>query len=470
MKKLHYLSFSFIAICLLLTPTFVLAKEGEDTMVKENSKLERFTGIVKEVVNKEDNVILTVETEQKEPIVTVFTITNETLLYNSGTAKEIEKKEFVKGQRIEAYYDKTKARTMIYPAQISPELIIAHDGKNVGFTKVGVFDEKLTSEDNQLKLNLSKETLVVNKDGESIDQKNLVGNELIVFYKTSTRSIPAQTIPNKVVVLEEKDASNFMKFSGTIKEVSKNNKEVTLTVETNEKEPQISILVLNKDVIALNSASTKAISIESFKKGMKIDAYYDKNKPMILIYPPRISPEIIVAHEEKSGLVKVSKFDEQFVSLDKELKLQITNKTELVDEKGKKISKNDLTNKELIVFYSSPKNNQKLTTPSKIIALEYIEPVQKELNKIIENDHLIQNGVKMIPIREVAQYLGYEVMSHPKRNSVYLKLGNSSFSITRGELKYGYNRSIREFQETPVLHNKKTYVSEDILEILVPES
>lgn len=434
------------------------------------SKLEKFTGVVTEVINKEDNVILTVETEQKEPLVTVFTISNETLLFNSGTAKKMEKKEFVKGQRIEAYYDKTKARIMIYPAQITPVLIIAHDSKNIGFAKVGIFDDRLTSEDNQLKLNITKDTRVVNRQGENIVQKNFAGHELIVFYKNSTRSIPSQTIPSKIVVLddEEQNASNFIKFVGTIKEVAKGNKEVTLTVESNDKEPQTSIFVLNKDVISLNNASEK-VSIDSFKKGQKVDAYYDKNKPMILIYPPRITPDIIVAHEEKGSLVKVSKFNEKLVSFDRELQLKITEKTKLIDEKGKKIKQKDLINKELIVFYSPLKGDKKFTTPTKIIALNYIDPALKELYNLIEDDHIIQNGVKMIPLRQVAEHLGYGVLSHPKRNSTYLQLGNSSFTITRGELKYGYDRSIREFKEAPVLHNKKTYVSEDILELLIPQ-
>lgn len=469
MKKLRYLYLSFIAICLLLAPTFVLAKEGEDSM---NSKLERFTGVVKEITHKTDSVILTVETEEKEPIVTIFTISDETLLFNSGTTKEIKQKDFVKEQRIEAYYDKTKARIMIYPAQITPELIIAHDSKNVGFFKVGMFDERLTSEDNQLKLNITKDTLVVNKQGENIVQKNFAGHELIVFYKNSTRSIPAQTIPSKIVVLddEEQNASNFIKFTGTVKEVTKGNKEVTLTVETDDDEPQISMFVLNKDVIALNNASTIEVSIDSFQKGTKVDAYYDKNKPMILIYPPRITPDIIVAHGEKGSLVKVSKFNEELVSLDRELQLKITDKTKLVDEKGKKIRQQELKDKELIVFYSPPKGEQKLTTPSKIIAIDYVEPAVRELNHIIEENYFIHNGIKMIPLRQVAQHLGYEVISHPKRNSMYLKLGNGSFTITRGELKYGYNRSIREFKEAPILHNMQTYVSEDILELLIPRS
>ncbi len=469
MKKLRYLYLSFIAICLLLAPTFVLAKEGEDSM---NSKLERFTGVVKEITHKADSVILTVETEEKEPIVTIFTISDETLLFNSGTTKEIKQKDFVKGQRIEAYYDKTQPRIMIYPAQITPELIIAHDSKNVGFAKVGIFNDQLTSEDNQLKLNITKDTLVVNKHGESIIQKNFAGHELIVFYKSTTRSIPAQAIPSKVVVLddEEQNASNFIKFTGTVKEVTKDNKEVTLTVESDNDEKLVSMFILNKDVIALNDASTKEVSIDSFQKGTKVDAYYDKNKPMILIYPPRITPDIIVAHGKKGSLVKVSKFNEDFVSLDSELHLQITDQTKLMDEKGKKIKQKDLKGKELIVFYSAPKGEQKLITPSKIIAIDYVEPALKELNLLIEDNHFIHNGVKMIPLRQVAQYLGYEVISHPKRNSMYLKLGNGSFTITRGELKYGYNKSIREFQEAPVLHNKQTYVSEDILELLIPES
>ena len=60
------------------------------------------------------------------------------------------------------------------------------------------------------------------------------------------------------------------------------------------------------------------------------------------------------------------------------------------------------------------------------------------------------------------------VLTYSKRLGTYLKLENSSLIITAGDKTYYYNRSLQQFGETPVLKDGKTYVSEDILEVLIP--
>lgn len=265
------------------------------------------------------------------------------------------------------------------------------------------------------------------------------------------------------------DTTNFIKSSGVIKDIVKTDDLVTLTVESDDKEPIITNFKVSNDTLLFNSGTTKEVKKEFFQKGQRIDAYYDKNKPMLMIYPAQISPELVIVHDAKnSSSVKVGKFDEQLLSLDKKLKLKIDKETVLVNERGEKVTQKDLRGKELIVFYTiETKSIPAQTVPSKIVAINYQSPEMKEVQKIIEKDHFMQNGTKMIPLRKVAEQLGYKVNYHPKRNIVYLKLGNSSITIKRGEEMYGYNRSLRKFKEKPVVKDNETYVSEDILEILI---
>jgi hypothetical protein len=105
------------------------------------------------------------------------------------------------------------------------------------------------------------------------------------------------------------------------------------------------------------------------------------------------------------------------------------------------------------------------TTPLKVVALNYLSP---DLKHIIENDHFIQNGTKMIPLRKVAEQLGYEVKSYSTSTQklVTLLKGNSSFQIFRDTKAFSYNKSLQLFLEKPVLKDKTTYVSEEILDIL----
>ena len=317
------------------------------------------SGIITNVEEKKDTVTLTVETTGKEPQITFYTVTSETMIYNSGSTKKMEKVGFQKGQQIDAYYGKDKPMIMIYPPQISPELIVVHDAKTFGSVKVGKFDEELRSLDNKLNLKVDGKTTFENTEGEKIERQDLSGKELIVFYTVATKSIPAQTAPTKVVAIspekaeEAVEASNFVKFSGVITDITNDKNQVALTVVTEEDEPTTTIFTLDNNVLLLNGTNAEAVKKESFQVGQKIDAYYDKNKPMILIYPARITPEILIVQDkEKVSFSKVSKFDQDMISLDGELKLNISTETEILNENGEVITKKDLEGKELIVFYN----------------------------------------------------------------------------------------------------------------------
>jgi len=472
MKKISGVIIMILTLGLVWSQGTVFA-QSEDAKV-ETTNFVKASGVITNVEEKEDMVTLTVETAGKEPQLTFYNVTNEAMVYNSGSTKKMEKTAFLKGQQIDAYYDKDKPMIMIYPPQISPELVIVHDAKTFGSVKVGKFDEELRSLDNELDLKVDSKTILENTDGEKVERQDLSGKELIVFYTMATKSIPAQTTPTKIVAISseeaEENASNFVKFQGVITDITNDKNELALTVVTDEEEPITTIFTLDKNVLFFNGTNGEPVKKESFQKGQKIEAYYDKNKPMILIYPARITPEFLIVHDkEEIGFVKVAKFDQNLISLDRELQLNISKETEIRNEDGEAITQGDLDGKELIVFYSFTKRGMEgvpdLTTPKKVVAVNYLSP---ELKQIINNDHFIQNGIKMIPLRQVAEQLGYEVKNYANsaEKKVTLTKGNSSFKIIRDTKSYSYNKSLRLFLEQPMLKDKKTYVSEEILDIL----
>ena len=472
MKKIYGAFVMILMFGLVWSQGSVFAQSDEAKV--ETTNFIKATGVITKVEEKEGTVTLTVETNGKEPQITFYNVTDETMVYSSGSTKKMEKVAFQKGQQIDAYYDKDKPMIMIYPAQISPELVIVHDAKTFGSVKVGKFDEELRSLDNELNLNVDDKTILENTDGEKIAREDLSGKELIVFYTMATKSIPAQTAPIKIVAIsspgEVSDTSNFIKFSGVITEITNDKNELALTVVTEEDEPITTIFTLDKNVRLFKGTNAETVKKESFQIGQKIEAYYDKNKPMILIYPARITPELLfVPGKEEFSFVKVAKFDQDMISLDRELQLTISEKTELRNEKNEVITQEDLVEKELIVFYAVTKRGMEgipdQTTPLKVVALNYLSP---DLKHIIENDHFIQNGTKMIPLRKVAEQLGYEVKSYSTSTQklVTLLKGNSSFQIFRDTRAFSYNKSLQLFLEKPVLKDKATYVSEEILDIL----
>ncbi|WP_318616349.1 stalk domain-containing protein [Sporosarcina sp. YIM B06819] len=267
------------------------------------------------------------------------------------------------------------------------------------------------------------------------------------------------------------NTTNYMKATGVIQEIEKETDGIRVTIENEDK--MITILRINDDSLLFNSTTTNQLKLADLKKGASVEAYYDKNKPMILIYPTTVTPEIVIVKDEKDfGTVKISQFDKDFLSLDGELKLNIGEETPLFNQQGKAIEMKDLQGKELLVFYSiTTMSLPPQTPPTKVIALdnatEEVAPEGTGVEQIIANDHYMKNGVKMIPLRKVAEHLGYNVLSQPKVNGALVSLQNSSFTITRGEKMYGYNKSLRQFEVAPELKGMKTYVSEDFFELLI---
>ncbi|MFD1927792.1 stalk domain-containing protein [Sporosarcina siberiensis] len=264
----------------------------------------------------------------------------------------------------------------------------------------------------------------------------------------------------------EKDTTNYMKFTGVIQEIETSEKGNMVTV-VNE-DDLIMVLSITDDALLLNSDTTEQMKKDEFKKGSIVEAYYDKIKPMILIYPAQVTPEIVVLKGDIVGEVKIAKFDDVFLSLDNELKLNIGEDTILLNQKGETIEEADLHNKELAVFYSATTRSiPPQTSPSKIIALDYVTEEMVLAQEIIEADHYVKNGVKMIPLRKVAEKLGYHVEAQARVSGALITKENRSFMINRGKVVYGFNKSIGKFEIAPELKDKKTYVPIAFLDLLL---
>lgn len=87
---------------------------------------------------------------------------------------------------------------LIFPPQFSAVVIVPEqEGR---FVYVGNFDEELISADASLQLNMEETVEVVTTNNQKF-LGNPANKDLVVSYTNSTRSIPAQTTPEKVVVL-----------------------------------------------------------------------------------------------------------------------------------------------------------------------------------------------------------------------------------------------------------------------------
>jgi hypothetical protein len=102
------------------------------------------------------------------------------------------------GDRVTGFYDANAPVPFIFPPQYRAIVMaLAMQYLNV---KVDYFNEELLSSDGMLKLNLSPRTQIVLKNGQTFTGSP-TGRYLIVLYGATTRSIPAQTSPEQIVVM-----------------------------------------------------------------------------------------------------------------------------------------------------------------------------------------------------------------------------------------------------------------------------
>ena len=102
------------------------------------------------------------------------------------------------GDQVTGYYDGNAPAILIYPPQYQALVMVKNSPyQNV---KVDYFNSELVSSDGQLRLNISPNTQIVLTNGQFFS-KNPANRALIVIYGPTTKSIPAQTTPYRIVVL-----------------------------------------------------------------------------------------------------------------------------------------------------------------------------------------------------------------------------------------------------------------------------
>ncbi|HLO10776.1 MAG TPA: hypothetical protein VK190_00820 [Pseudoneobacillus sp.] len=102
------------------------------------------------------------------------------------------------GDRVTGFYDANAPVPLIFPPQYRA-LIMAKETP-FQFVKVDFFNNQLVSSDGLLQLNISPWTPILLENGQPFTRIPTNRN-LIVVYGATTKSIPAQTTPFKIIVI-----------------------------------------------------------------------------------------------------------------------------------------------------------------------------------------------------------------------------------------------------------------------------
>lgn len=102
------------------------------------------------------------------------------------------------GMQVAAFYDANAPIPLIFPPQYRALLITRVErGESVMLSR---FDSNLVSMQNTLQLNVARTTRITTVNGQRFNCS--LGNQnLLVYYTNTTRSIPPQTTPRRIVVM-----------------------------------------------------------------------------------------------------------------------------------------------------------------------------------------------------------------------------------------------------------------------------
>lgn len=186
--------------------TQTTADESEDSMVLEPmasyiANQATVTDVVEEFIQTTTDVN---DAENYENTIN-FVPTQDTLVFDAQ-GNQLSVSDIEAGDLITVYTGAYTPAPLIMPPQYQAEIIIIEDpeAESPVFTCADTFvaDEEglLTGLGNTLALNMSDEVKIVDRNGQPCEAE-LANMDLLVFYAESTKSVPAQTTPLKVVVL-----------------------------------------------------------------------------------------------------------------------------------------------------------------------------------------------------------------------------------------------------------------------------
>lgn len=297
------------------------------------------------------------------------------------------------------------------------------------------------------------------------------------FANDSKTIEPIKAIEEKQEIMpisEVVKKSQFGTFTGEVKETRDfNDSDESQFISLENEDGEIANVILKGDTYVINDSK--------IEEGSTITAFYDVDKPMIMIYPPQYTAEVItVKNEETENVnIKVDLFDENLLSADNSLKLNVSDDTEIIFKDGSDFE-GKLENRKLAVVYDiSTRSIPAQTTPIKIIVLseqiekDNTEDAKKEDNENIndvssmdivvnnekiesENAFYNEEGTVMVPLRAISESLGFDVTWDNTTQGV--KIGKATF-INIGEDNYIYMKTAPiQLGTAPELVEGVTYV------------
>lgn len=327
-----------------------------------------------------------------------------------------------------------------------------------------------------------------------MDTVKKIGSILLAFALVITPvSLNAVDLDDDMDIMDEDvnaaEVQDYITYEGHIVAVN-DDMSIWVQKEGDKGKAQEGIIFnLDEDLLLLSDKSMGELSSSYLEKDMKVLVFYKADTPMTMSLPPQATPYgIVVLENEEPHFTKIAKFNDELVSMDNKLKLNIQEDTPMIDREGDKIEKEDLKDENLLVFYAeTTKSIPAQTNPHKVILLEDLDwdldidfdfdeditvfdkmlidrEDEEDITIGLENQlYRNEKNVLMVPLRAVGEALDYEITWDAEKRAATLTKGAQWTEVvigegTVGEDNYNFAKMIVKLGNPPVLKDSKLYV------------
>lgn len=191
MKKVLVLALAFT----MLFSVPVMASNEETKEKVEGYK--QFEAEVVEIIENEKIHELLVKHEESK----MFIYVNDESIIDLKTGEFAKKHSFSVGEKILFYIKENAPMMLSEPPKVGTEIVAVNYVGGEHSIDVDYFDKEGNGISNRLKINGLDNTKIITLNDSDLSKDEVLGNNLAVIYTISTRSIPPQTVPEKIIVL-----------------------------------------------------------------------------------------------------------------------------------------------------------------------------------------------------------------------------------------------------------------------------
>ncbi len=389
---------------------------SEEPVVEETVRSNRYVGIVESVDENMVNVVIDEATY-------TFATTEDTILYSI----EGEEIEAVKAEDMVIIISESALETKDIKSADAIVVTNEESAASVYLDTFDMVDGEMISADGELVLNME-------------NAEEYAGKKLLVFYSFVLESLPAQTTPDKVVVIEETATEEPVEDIATPEEVIPSYYRHAGSVST-VAENEI-VITVGEDMV-VTFATTDATLLYTID-GEKAEEVTHNDEVIVLSKSPLMSRDIkeaaaiIITNAEAQTSVYLDTFDMvdgQLLSADGDLALNMENAEEYA---GKK----------LLVFYDMMTMSiPAQTAPIKVIEVAEVLPEATDSVSVkfnigdsainingevieVEKPYIAGVGVTLVPMRVISEAFGAQVIWDENTKSVTVNHDGKKIVVT----------------------------------------